>query len=96
MWLHKLKMSEKAENVQRKTLKYLQKTWRTIAQDHFKTLQKAWLLGRKIIRIRTFTQCFEYKINCHEPINRIRVTHRIKYDLQIHKLILILLDDISV
>jgi len=40
-------MSETAENVQRKTLKDLQKTWRTIAQDHFKRLQES-LLGRKI------------------------------------------------
>jgi len=34
-------MSEKATNVQRKTLKDLQKTWRTIAQDRFKRLQES-------------------------------------------------------
>ena len=34
-------MSEKAENVQRKTLKDIQKAWRTIAQDHFKRLQQS-------------------------------------------------------
>jgi len=34
-------MSEKAENVQRKTLKDLQKAWRTIDQDHFKRLQES-------------------------------------------------------
>jgi len=33
-------MSEKAANVQMKTLKDLQKAWRTIAQDHFKRLQE--------------------------------------------------------
>jgi len=32
-------MSEKAENVQRKT----QKAWRTIDQDHFKDYRKVWL-----------------------------------------------------
>jgi len=34
-------MSEKAANVQRETLKDLQKAWRTIAQDHFKRLQES-------------------------------------------------------
>jgi len=33
-----LKMSERATNVERKTWKDLQKTWRTIAQDHFTEL----------------------------------------------------------
>ena len=33
-------MSEKVANVQRKTLKDLQKAWRTIAQHHFKRLQE--------------------------------------------------------
>ena len=33
-----LKISEKLANVQRKTLKDLQKAWRTIDQDHFKKL----------------------------------------------------------
>ena len=34
-------MSEKAANVQRKTLKDLQKAWRTVAQDRFKRLQES-------------------------------------------------------
>jgi len=33
-------MSEKAENVQRKTLKDLQKAWRTIDQDLFQDYKK--------------------------------------------------------
>jgi len=40
-------MSEKSENVRRKTLKDLQKVWRTIDQDHFKKYRKVWLLGGK-------------------------------------------------
>lgn len=44
-----LKMSEKAGNVHRKTLKDLQKPWRTIVCDHIKKLQEeVWLLGNKI------------------------------------------------
>jgi len=34
-------MSEKAENVQRKILKDLQKAWKTIIQDPFKRLQES-------------------------------------------------------
>jgi len=34
-------MSSKAANVQIKTLKDLQKAWRTIAQDHFKRLEES-------------------------------------------------------
>ena len=34
-------MSEKAANVQIKTLKDPQKAWKTIAQDHFKRLQQS-------------------------------------------------------
>ena len=45
-----LKMSEKAANVYRQTLKDLQKAWRTIAHDHFKSLQKVWQLGSKNIK----------------------------------------------
>lgn len=41
-------MSEKAGNVQRKTLKHLEKALRTIAQEHFKTLQQG-LTPRKQI-----------------------------------------------
>lgn len=33
-------MSEKAANVQGKTLKDLQKVWRTIAKDHFKKITR--------------------------------------------------------
>ena len=50
-------MSEKAENVHRKTLKDLQKAWRTIAQDHFKRLQEsmaAWNVNERWII--TFTK----------------------------------------
>jgi len=36
-----VKMSEKAANVQRNTLKDLQKAWRTTAQDHLKRLQES-------------------------------------------------------
>jgi len=34
-------MSEKAANVSGKTLKHLQKTWRTINLDHFKRLKES-------------------------------------------------------
>jgi len=36
-----LEVSKKAANVQRKTLKDLEKAWRTITQDHFKRLQES-------------------------------------------------------
>jgi len=42
-------MSEKAANVQRKTLKQLQKAWRTVAQDHFKRLQESLAAWKKNI-----------------------------------------------
>ena len=34
-------MSEKAANVQRKTLEDLQKAWRTVDKDHFNILQES-------------------------------------------------------
>lgn len=37
-------MSENAPNVYRKTLKDLQKAWRTIADDHFKVYKKVRIL----------------------------------------------------
>lgn len=43
-----LKMSEKPANVQSKPLKDLQNTWRTIAQDQWKSYNKFWLLRGKI------------------------------------------------
>jgi len=42
-------LSEKAANVQRKTLKDLQKVWRTIAQDHFERLQESLALWKQNI-----------------------------------------------
>ena len=41
---------KKAANVQRKTLEDLQKAWRTIAQDHFKRLQKSLAAWRQNIK----------------------------------------------
>lgn len=41
-------MSEKATNVQIKTLKDLYKALRAIAQDHFNNEKTVWLLGSEI------------------------------------------------
>ena len=50
------KVNEKAAKVQRKTLKDLHKTWRTIAQDHFERLQQTLDPWRQNIKKRGMAQ----------------------------------------
>ena len=51
-------MSEKAADVQRKTMKDLQKSWRTIAQDHFKRLQQSLAAWKQNIGVRCVSTFF--------------------------------------
>ena len=76
-------MSEKAANVQRKTLKDIQKAQkdiqRTIAQDHFKRLQGTLVAWKETERNEGWIRSFYRNVHKQGQIYTYIHIHRLKY-----------------
>jgi len=84
-------MSEKAANVQRKTLKDLQKAWRTIDQDHFKDYRKvcirtlihlSFLFCGIIDKCEYECLCIMYETSYHHRFGAFNVNKLVIYGLK--------------